>query len=359
MPRNTEVTRQWRLLRALDANRHGLTVDQLREEAAGDGHLFTKRTIYRDLSALQEAGFGVYTDTVDGRTRYKLNTSPFARLTDTGFSFSEVCALYLSRRVVEMLTGVPFQAALDGAFGKFEQIVPASIRTWLEQIPGIVAATPSGGKINPARDNQELLSRLFEATLRHHAVRMLYFSLAHRRKKQYLVHPYRIVYAGGGLYLFAFVPEYDQIRTFATQRIRQLTVLEDTFAPPPLRTDDPFSASIGPGSGLACHVVVRFDPDIAPIIRERIYHHSQRAEERHDGSLDLHLDVCDDAWLRSWILGFGHLVTVLEPASLAAGVAEELDRARSRYTGASDRDEAPVTAAFLEFSWQGRLPFGE
>lgn len=359
MPRNTEVTRQWKLLRALDAHQHGLTVEQLMEEVAEDDRVFTRRTIYRDIRALESAGFGFYTDSDGGRTRYKLNRAPFARLTQTGFSFSEVCALYLSRRVVEMLTGVPFQSALDGAFGKFEQVVPASIREWLEQLPGILAAKPSGGKVVQTRDNQDALARLLEATMNHRAVQMLYFSHAHHRKKQYLVHPYRILYAGGALYLYAFVPEYDQIRTFATQRIRRLTVLEERFTPPPTRSDEPFGPSLGPGQGSPCHVVLRFDPEIAPFVRERTYHRSQRVESRKDGSLDVHLDVCDDAWLRSWILGFGRLVAVVAPESLAQGIADELERARQRYDAGFDVEGAAVSQAFLDLSTQGRLPFGE
>lgn len=359
MPRNTEVTRQWKLLRALDAHQHGLTVDELMEETAEDGHLFAKRTVYRDIQTLESAGFAIFTDVDTGRTRYKLNTSPFARLTETGFSFSEVCALYLSRRVVEMLTGVPFQAALDGAFGKFEQIVPGSIRAWLEQLPAILAAKPSGGKIIPARDNQDALARLLEATLDRRSVEMLYFSHAHRRKKRYVVHPCRILYANGTMYLFAYVPEYQQIRTFATQRIRQLKVLEERFEPPAGQSDEPLGPSIGVGQGPACHVLLRFQPEIAPFVRERTYHRSQRTEHRRDGSLDLHLDVCDDAWLRSWILGFGHLVAVLAPATLAQGVAEELQRARDRYVVGLEGEGAAVSAAFLDLSTQGRLPFGE
>jgi hypothetical protein len=106
-------------------------------------------------------------------------------------------------------------------------------------------------------------------------------------------------------------------------------------------------------------VVLRFDAEIAPFVRERTYHRSQRLQNRKDGALDVHLDVCDDAWLRSWILGFGHLVTVLAPASLADGVADELDRARERYDAALDGEGAAVSQAFLDLSTQRRLPFGE
>jgi predicted DNA-binding transcriptional regulator YafY len=54
--RNTQVVRQWQILRALDTA-HGTTVGLLVAE-----HHVTKRTIRRDLDALQQAGFPIYDD---------------------------------------------------------------------------------------------------------------------------------------------------------------------------------------------------------------------------------------------------------------------------------------------------------
>ena len=37
--------------------------------------------------------------------------------------------------------------------------------------------------------------------------------------KDYTIHPYRLAFAQGGLYLLAYVPEYKDIRTFAVDRV--------------------------------------------------------------------------------------------------------------------------------------------
>jgi len=42
-----------------------------------------------------------------------------------------------------------------------------------------------------------------------------------RTTKSYVVHPHRLAYAQGGLYLLAFVPAYGEIRTFAVERLRR------------------------------------------------------------------------------------------------------------------------------------------
>ena len=56
MPRNDQVTRQWHLLRHLEATAHGATLQALADALPADfpKHL---RTVRRDLEALEAAGF--------------------------------------------------------------------------------------------------------------------------------------------------------------------------------------------------------------------------------------------------------------------------------------------------------------
>ena len=58
--RGDQLTRQWRVIRAIESSPNGLTVKEIAQgEEAG------LRTINRDLDALQAAGFPLYTDAGD------------------------------------------------------------------------------------------------------------------------------------------------------------------------------------------------------------------------------------------------------------------------------------------------------
>jgi predicted DNA-binding transcriptional regulator YafY len=359
MSRNAVVIRQWKILRELDARHHGLTVPQLVEVTRDDefDRAVTQRTIFRDMNALTAAGFPLTTEARDGHVYYKLDRAPFSRLTQTGFSFSELCALYLSRRVVESLTGLPFQTSLRDAFAKFETVISDGMRKFIDELPLVVSAKPTSGKVPRNPKVQEFGNLLVQAALDHRVVDMLYHSASHHRKKRYVVHPLRIIYVHGGFYLYAYVPEYDQIRTFATQRIRELTVREETFARSPAISDEPFAASLGAGQGRPVHVVVRFDAEIADYVKERQYHKSQRTSVQPDGSLRVELDVCNDVWLKSWVLGFGHLIQVMAPEELALDIVAELRLAKVQYAAVPAYEDATVSPAFFDFSTQGRLPF--
>ena len=140
------------------------------------------------------------------------------------------------------------------------------------------------------------------------------------------------MHAQGGLYLIAFVPEYAQVRTFAVERIRKVTVQQVTFEPVAELDSNPFKNSLGVHSGgQATKVQLRFHPQVAALVKERLWHGSQQFKDRADGSVVMSLDVSDDYALRNWILGFGRSVKVLRPPELVAWIEEELEAARRQY----------------------------
>ncbi len=326
MARSNEVIRQWNIIRALDGARQGVTVQDLSKSAG-----VTVRTIWRDLAALQEAGFPLYDEKIDGRTFWRMNSTPFRHLEDRGFTLTQLCALYFSRTLVECLAGTPFQQDLHAAFDELARTLPPRMREFFDRIPAVLDAKRGPVRVRAGGLPHATIARLLDATLHDRRLEMRYHSASSGRTKGYTVEPYRLVYADGGLYLLAFVPEYDALRTFAVERIEALTVLEETFE---RRVDvdaRPFEQSLGVNMGTPVRVELEFAPRTAGYVRERLWHPSQSVQERPDGSLQMTLDVCTDWALTSWILSFGPYVRVLAPASLAAEIREALQGASARY----------------------------
>ena len=130
------------------------------------------------------------------------------------------------------------------------------------------------------------------------------------------------------MYLLAFVPEYKELRTFSVDRIRGISLHEERFTPSEV-PDAAFAHSIGVNEGPPEHIEIAFEPRIAPYVRERQWHASQKNADRKDGGVVLSLEVCNDWALRSWILSFGPLARVLKPATLD-GPDQGRDRSRER-----------------------------
>ena len=325
MPRNQEVIRQWRLLHALESSRHGASIDALADELE-----VTTRTIRRDLAALQEAGFPLYDERDDeGRVRWRMDGHVLKGL-ETGFTLAELCALYLSRNLLESVAGTPFQRDLNNAFGRLEKMLSPRMRQFLDRLPSVLATKP-GPRARNGESSSDIVNRLLEATLHFRAATMRYHSVSSSRVKDYLVHPYRLAFAQGGMYLLAYVPEYDDVRTFAIDRVKSVSLEKQTFTPKQNVADDVFANSLGVNAGPAARVEIEFDARIAPYVRARVWHPSQQVREQPDGSLLVAMDVCHDWALRSWILGWGAFARVASPPALAARIQSDLQSARSRY----------------------------
>ena len=326
MPRNAEVIRQWSILRDLEASRR-LTIDDL---AARTG--VTTRTIRRDLEALQTAGFPLYDEVHDGKKYWTLEHRPFKRLDDTGFTLAELSALYFSRTLVECLAATPFQSDVRSAFDKLAGALTPGMRGFLDRLPLVMQAKPEpGARATSAQGKQ--IAQLLDATLHNRRINIRYHSFSSDREKDYLVEPYRLVYAQGALYVVGFVPEYKQVRTFAADRIRSLSVTEERFEPEELPADA-FAHSLGVHLGTPPErIEVAFDARIARYVKERRWHTSQEAHDQPDGSVVVTLHVSNDFALRNWILGFGALARVMSPPELVAQIVDDIEQARTRYQG--------------------------
>jgi predicted DNA-binding transcriptional regulator YafY len=328
MPRNAEVIRQWTILREIERARgSGVTIDDLATQCG-----VTTRTIRRDLQALEEAGFPLYDDRThdDGRTRWKMNGQAFKGLA-AGLTVSELCALYFSRTLVESLSGTPFRDDVESAFEKLSSVLTPHMRQFLDQLPRVIAtkADPMRRKDDPRQ--HQLIARALEATLHLRQAHLTYYSKSSDRTKTYLIHPYRLAYAQGGLYLLAYVPEYSEVRTFAIERVEDLSLLEDRFTPIEELPNDAFPHSLGVHSGPPEPIEIEFQPAVADYVRARDWHPSQQLRDGESGSLLMTLNVCRDRALQSWILSFGPFARVIAPDTLAREIADQFEEARARY----------------------------
>jgi predicted DNA-binding transcriptional regulator YafY len=324
--RNAEVIRQWQILREIESRRAGVTIHDLARLVK-----VTTRTIRRDLQALQEAGFAIFDEGSEHETkRWRLEAQPF-RFVQEGLTVADVAALYLSRSLVDGLSGWPLSDELRAAFDKIEKSLNPRMREFLATLPQVISAKAApGGTTGRVVD---VTRRLLDATRERREVEMRYFSASSNRAKTYRVQPYRLALAQGGVYLVAWVPAYDAFRTFAVDRLERLSVLDQTFRRTRELPEDPFGGSMGVFVGEPETVELEFDARMTPHVRGRVFHATQRLDTLPAGGVRLTLDVSIDWALKSWILGFGANVRVVRPASLVREIADELTRARAGYEG--------------------------
>jgi len=343
------MVRQWTILRTI-ASSAAVTVKTLeRDLDVGE------RTIRRDLAALQEAGFPLYRHEPPAGAHFWRLSGPLGKLGESGFTLAELCAFYANRTRLTAAGASPIDTDLESAMAKVAKALNPRMKKYLDDLGHVMECKPEPEPRvkGDSKAHSAFVETLARAAVEHRRVVMDYHSFRSRKVKTYTVEPHRLTFTNGGLYLYAFVPAYSQMRTFALQRVRKLKALDERFTPG--EVPEPYANSMGPYSGgKPERVEVEFLPSAAPYIEERQWHASQQITRCDDGSIVLRLQIAIDPALRCWILGFGHHARVLKPSGLATDILEELEEAREQYVPPIPFDGAPQTGerpglAFLPF----------
>ena len=223
MGRNAQLIRQWAILKQIETNRWTTITD------LADSHIVSTKTIRRDLAALMEAGFPLYDERYDGKVYWRLNEE-YKGLTLANLSLSETAALYFSKKLVVNLAAPPFSSDIASAFKKIESALPERNIQFLDSLDSMISVRADAPK--DLDEHKQVIRTLMEAVGEQHRVRMRYYSVHSQKRKEYMLDPYRLMYFRGGLYLFGYVAEYKQIRTFAIERIESIDKLHERFEKP-------------------------------------------------------------------------------------------------------------------------------
>jgi predicted DNA-binding transcriptional regulator YafY len=305
----SQAARLHDLIRILET-RYGATVEELVEECQ-----VTRRTIYRDLKAIEEAGYPLISERQDdGQVLYSFITG-YSKIPPITFSLEELMTLYLCRGQLEFLKGTPFQDDLEAIFTRIRSSMPPRSVAHLERLAE--ASAPRFLGFKDYAGQHQLLADLRQALLKQQRVELKYRP-AKRKKTSYQVDPYTLLFFKNALYLGGYAHNRKALRLFAVERIDSLELLSERFEVP-----EEYSASELTGSafgliddGPAQQVELQFDKEIAHLIRERVWHPDQQLEKGPDGSLLLRFAAAGDKEILAWIYSFVPYVRVLGPESL-------------------------------------------
>src|ERR687888_172954 len=323
MGRNAQLIRQWAMLKQIETNRW-TTISDLAEQ-----HIVSTKTIRRDLAALMEAGFPLYDERYDGKVYWRLNDE-YKGLPLATLSLSETAALYFSKKLVVNLAAPPFSDDIPSAFKKIESALPDRNIKFLDSLDNMISVRADAPK--DLEHRKATIRTLMEAIAEEVKIRMEYFSAHSQQKKTYTIHPYRLMYFRGGLYLFAYVEQYDQIRTFAIERIETIEKTRESFdKPADFSVETYLESAFGVVKEEPFDVEIIFNADIAEYVRSRVWHPSQQVREIGGGRITMKMHVGGEFELGSWILSFGPSATVISPDRLRKRVETELARALENY----------------------------
>ena len=331
MARGDQLARQWTIIQSLLASRTGKYISELADLLGCH-----RRTVYRDLEALQSAGFPLYSDQEEGRSRWHLIETARQSI-PIPFSMTELMALYFSRDWLRALENTVFHESLDSLFNKIKTTLPPDTDRYLETFRRSVKVGSQPHKHYGAF--RETLDQVNQAILGQNVLQIDYFTMSRKRQSRRTIAPYRLWFFDGTFYLIAYCYRRRDVRVFAVDRIRAIEVLEESYTLPEEGVLDGFmAASFGVFRGEDVQVAIRFSSAVAGYIREKTWHASQILTDLENGDLLFEAEVAGIEEIKYWVLQWGAQAEVLAPSSLRRAIQAEA-RAMAACYAASD---API-----------------
>ncbi len=319
MARNDRIARLFRVLDVLGRSKRGVALRTL-----ADREGWRVRSLYRDIEALEKAGFPIVH--TDGRYRLMEGWAPAAQI---GVDGEELLALYLARQQAAGWRGSRIGDALERLYGKLATpprgtgtLVPAGLGDTF------TLAAPM------ARDYaafQKTVATLDRAIRERLVVTAAYESVSGEVTRRQ-IEPAQLHWDPRleALYLIAYCRLRRDIRVFAIHRFMAVSCTRQGFAPRPgVSSQDALRHAFRVWrADRVVKVSVRFSGRAARLIAERRWHPSQVTRRQPDGTLLFEAEVAGLDEITPWLLSFGDECAVVAPDALR-------DRIRAIHLAAS------------------------
>ena len=284
----------------------------------------SKRTIYRDMQALSEAGVPVIGSPGLG---YSLMEGYF--LPPVSFTVEEAVVLLIGTDFVEQKFDTSYGTRAQTSQRKIEAILPESIRREASRVRSTIKLLVPDKAVNSGQE-KAYIGILRRAILDEQKVKFRYSKVSTEadgnRHSVRTVAPYGLVLLNGAWILIAVCDLRQELRHFRLSRMNDLTVLEDQFKVPPHFNLQDYQ----PTDDRHVRVSIQANLAIADKIKESNNYYMEQLEDHRDG-LIVTLRVHRIEEILPWILGWGAEVLVLEPESLVIRVRKEAERMLKRY----------------------------
>jgi predicted DNA-binding transcriptional regulator YafY len=282
----------------------------------------TVRTIYRDISALGEAGVPVTGETGVGYTLMKSYHLPPVMLTT-----DEAAALFVGGEIVKRFTDASLHQPMGTALDKLRAVLPRERQDHVERLSRhTVVMERSCGATEP--EGQPWLMTVQRAVMQRRVVRLCYQGKARVEETAREVEPLGVVFYGGAWYLVGWCRLRADYRHFRVDRIRTLVECGETF---PVRENFSLTKHLEEGMKKADTIAARLWLSTTAQARARRESYATLVEDgARDGGAEFTLFTYSLDWLAGWILSFGGEAEALEPAELR-------DKVKTRIAALAER----------------------
>lgn len=282
------------------------------------------RTVYRDIRALENAGIPIGAQAGRGYFLAEGFHLPPIMLTR-----AEAGALLLGARLVEKFSDMEVNQHFVGALDKIKAVLGDADKDSLNRLDNLITvlrASTSGSEGHGGHWLMDIQSVLSQSRV----IGLDYYSGYKEELTTRSVEPLGLCFYGGHWHLLAYCRLRHDYRDFRVDRIRRVSVGNESFDRTRHENLDKLVRHIVMSADLKS-ARLRFTPKAARQIRDQKYYFGFVRQWQGDGFVDMEFMVPDYGFLGHWLLSLVDQVTVLSPRNLKQAVAAHVRRLHEHY----------------------------
>jgi len=284
----------------------------------------SKRTVYRDIRSLEEAGIPIGSEIGVG---YFIVES--YHLPPVGFSKEEASALLIANKLTEKLADKSLQENLNSALYKIRSILNVSEKEFIENIDQHIEVF-SSSSIQKSNIPPNILDTILKGVDKKLALELVYNSSSRNQDTCRIVEPVGICHYSFNWHLIAFCKLRNDFRDFRIDRIKKISLTDKKFTiegKPSIR--DYFNTITSDNEVLLVRLV--FDKEIIPEISQAKYYYGFIDEKDLGDKIEMIFLSNSEEYICKWILTLLDKVEIIEPESLKTTIVGMIKKIQKKY----------------------------
>lgn len=269
----------------------------------------SRRTLFRDIRSLVEAGVPIGGDAADGYGIVKGYHLP-----PVVFNKKEAAAILLGAKMIEQTADQQTAHSFQEALYKIKAVLKYADRDFLESLESnisIISNRQSAGKGFP----DSHLAEIQQAIAGSNVSQISYLANYNEQTTDRDIEPLGLVYYSNRWHLIAYCRLRQDYRDFRTDRIKKIDLLAETFDPTQHPNYQDFLHDMLKGTDVK-EAVVQFKKEVTRFISDQKYTYGFIEESVEGDQVLMKFATPYYPDLARWLMMFGDSATVISPTEL-------------------------------------------
>ncbi len=274
----------------------------------------SKRTVYRDIRALEEAGVPIGAEAGVG---YYLTEG--YHLPPVMFTKSEASSMLTAEKLVEKFTDHSIEKNFKSALDKIKSVLPLSDKDFLELLTPQIAILQH--EISSGTDfPNNFLCDIQHALAAKRVLKVDYYAhYSDELTEGRMVEPIGICYYGFAWHLIGYCRLRKDYRDFRIDRIKNLSLTDEKFIPDNRIPLHEFLQGLYQTNNLE-PVVIRFDKSIISLVEKPRYYYGYVDEKDLGNQIEMYFMIDSLEYIARWIIMHGNKAEIISPSKLKDNV---------------------------------------